>query len=167
MKNLRTIKWILITLIISNVASISALFYYLHQDENVNFQQPFRGGGMNRILIERLELNAGQINKFHQLKRGFHDDVSKEMVKLQEMRVAFFDELENDNPNRQKLEQYAEEIGGNHEEIKKASIDHYMEIKKLFSPRQQEIFFGILKQKGHPMGHGFRGMRTQSFRPID
>jgi len=155
MNNSKTLKWILIILIISNVASISGLLYHiLTGNENLTVMPPGWQRRESRV-VDHLGLDDEQFNAFRGLKSSFHQDVSPKMFELQRTRVAFFNELEKQNPDKEKLKEYASRVGQLQKDIKQLSIGHYLEIKKILTPRQQKNFFHALRDlPGKRYGRG-------------
>nr|MDA3781092.1 hypothetical protein [Bacteroidales bacterium] len=58
--------------------------------------------------------------------------------KLNAKRKEMISELDNNEPDMKKLDAIASEIGDFHAKLKKVNIRHYLEIKDLCNPKQQE-----------------------------
>jgi Spy/CpxP family protein refolding chaperone len=74
---------------------------------------------------------------------------------LEVTRKKLMDELSGDEPDRDKLDSLAEEIGSLQAELQKKMIGHLLEGKSLLTPEQQKKFFSLFRggpDRMHPMG---------------
>jgi len=144
--NTKTKKTLLISsIIILLVVNISALSTILYNNktrsnklEEINkIQEEMRQQGMRKYFQDELNLDASQIEKFHSNFANYSEESRDIAYKLREKRHEMMIELANINPNQNKLDDIAKEIGSLHYELKKLTINHFIALKEICNEEQQ------------------------------
>ena len=137
----RLIIWTVIILVVLNISTLATFLYERKLNcapppvQSASENQRFRE--INWFMREDLGLNPSQTNKIYRLRRENYLDSKKILVSLDEKRKEMLTELQKENPDQQKLDQIAVEIGNLHRDLKKVTIQYFLNIKKICSPEQQ------------------------------
>lgn len=153
--NIKTKKTLLIgTIIILLVVNISALSTIIYnkkvrakmEDEISNVQDGIRIQGMRRFLQEELNLSEEQFHKFKDINTNYNRDSRKIAFQMRKKRYEMMKEIAKKNPNFGNLDQIAQDIGSLHYELKKLTINHFIELKDVCDEEQQEILHKMFIQ---------------------
>lgn len=150
----RTLIWVTGILLATNL-SMGMSFLYHKRKDNQQAQQSkeekyeMPGLQRTRYFREQLDLDPGQVDIFRQLNRDFNQKAWQIQNRLSALRSEMVGELGTDNPDMQKLDSVAVEIGELHKHLKSETIDYYLAMKQVCTPEQQEnlhkIFMSVLE----------------------
>jgi Spy/CpxP family protein refolding chaperone len=134
---------IILILLVINVSALATFLYnnYSKQrrfNEIRKTQEQVQISGVHRYMREELKLTDDQFKQFNEIGRSNFINSRDIAFKLDEKRIEFIDELTKDNPDDEKLNSLAREIGDLHYELKMNTIKHYFEFKELCNPEQQK-----------------------------
>jgi 3-methyladenine DNA glycosylase AlkC len=143
-----------------------SFWYHKHEDkkqaellEEINIEMPAQQ--RTKFFREELDLQAEQVNKFRDWNREFNRTGWSITHELEDLRVEMIVELGKENPDQNKLETISNDIGKLHSELKKVTIDYYMNMKAECNEAQQQklnqIFMSMLKKNEDvklPGGYG-------------
>ena len=172
--------WAVIILVIINISMIAGFTYkaYIADDtikvDTSSFELPDRGWG--RYFRDKLNLSHKQFRDFRSYRREFHTTARDITIELQNTRLALLDEMSSPEPDTKKINQMAQKIGQLHTELKKATADYYLALKKECNPQQKKQLYKIFKQMlnaeelempegrrhQHRRGRGFRFRGNQN-----
>lgn len=135
------------TIVILIIINISALFTIIlhNRTERKHFSEEAfqdnnpRQQGMNYFLRNELNLNDDQYNSFQEINRTYFKKSRDIALELNSNRILMIEEIAKENPNLDKLDQIAKEIGNLHYELKTNTIDHFLELKSVCNDEQQII----------------------------
>jgi Spy/CpxP family protein refolding chaperone len=104
-----------------------------------------------RFFKEQLNLSLEQVNDFRNINRTYNQNARKISYDLQNLRIKMVNELNQDSPNQQLLNNIATEIGNLHTQLKNLTIEFYLNLKQTCTAEQQkqlnQIFVSILSAK--------------------
>lgn len=134
-------QWAVIILTVVNLSMIAGFAYKAWIEEPRPVAQlppktPERGLG--RMLREELQLNQEQHLKARDARKNFHTRASQIAKELQMTRHALLHEMQRQQPEHQLIKSYADSIGFYHGQLKHATADFYLELKRICTPKQQE-----------------------------
>lgn len=161
MKN-RTIL-IIVVLIIALVAGWTIYQVYdnknIYSPASVNTSVEIGYGQNNYQLSRYIGFDDNQQKQFQTLEDGYRQelDLLKDQISGVEMQIMV--ELKEDHPNRDFLHDLSQEVGEAHRAIKELTIEHFLAIKSICTPEQEEkisILFSRLEKRSG-MGRGHKG----------
>lgn len=149
-------------LAVTNVATILTVWLHIrNQDrETVSNQTTVVAGDTTEIpgeqrvnyMAEQLKLTPVQRDSFQRATREYAwkaRTISQEMSLL---RDQLLDEMDKESPDSVKLSQFSEQIGQEHTNLKKLSVDHYLDLKSYCTPDQKRELFEMFKKILKPDG---------------
>ena len=150
-KNLLVLFLILLTIV--NVAALATIAYH-----RFHAKRPFRPAGRPdghmQFLKQELGLSEEQASDFESHMQRFRMETEPIHDSIRIMRTELMSELTKQEPDAGRLDQLAEEIGALEVDLKKKSITHMLEGKKLLTPEQQKKFFSHFREgleRMHPV----------------
>ncbi len=145
----RIIIFGVILLIIINITAIGTMIYFHKADDKPAILTPKEEEifeGINHFLKRKLHLDDDQYNKIVELRRENFSMTKSIMQELDKKRDEMLDEFVKEDPSRKKLDKIAGDIGDLHYRLKMETIDHFLQMKKLCTPEQQEHLNHIFKK---------------------
>lgn len=129
-----------------------------------SFQKPLRDGPEKRMgkNLEALELTSEQEALMKDLRFAHEKVLIKLQADLQTAQLELKKLKHTDEPNKKKIYAQIDKVSDERADIAKAKVDHHLEVRKILSAEQYEIFQQKLKHrsggKGPHCKHG-RGNR--------
>lgn len=156
----------IIFLVAINLAALTTMLARQRQQaetiERQNMADSLRRAKANRFIRDELQLSPQQFEQFRALSRENFQQSRPLLDQMEIKRAEMLEELAKPKPDHEKLDQIALEIGNLHTELKKNTIDHFLQLKTVCTPAQQQglnaLFREILYSRGHrqPPGRGHR-----------
>ena len=159
-----------ILLIVINLSSLATIYFHKKvRDKKLEEfqyrQEQIHIRGMYRFLKDELQLNNSQFQLFQEINHSNMIKSQNIAEKLNKSRHYMMAEIAKPIPNQKKLDSYAKDIGDLHYELKKLSINHFMELKEICDEEQQEglqkLFMQMIidqdsgrNRRGNPPGRG-------------
>lgn len=161
--NKQTKKTLLILLIIVLVViNISALVTIIFSKNSVSPpEKPFENQmieevesrGMYHFIRDELKLSDEQFDQFRVIHKTNMIKSRKIAIELSGKRREMMTEIAKENPNQEKLDGIAKEIGELHYQLKLNTINHFLELKEICNEEQQEsiqrLFMKLLSDQDH------------------
>lgn len=151
----RTLIWIIVILIATNLSTIASFYYHRTAEMNPKAvgkddQTNIPGEQRTRFFRDELNLDASQTDQFREINRTFNRTARGIEINLAQLREDMINELRTQNPDSTRLGQMAMEIGNNHRELKQVTTTFYLNMKKICNAEQQaklhEIFQSMLNK---------------------
>lgn len=151
----RILVYGLIFLLVVNLAGVGTLIYFHIQSQEDISMSASRGSGkgpVNAYIKEKLQLTDEQYQRFKELKQQSSNNHQQIVRQLRNQRKEMLDELSKTHPDTNKLKQIAHQMGALHEQLKNATIDHFLNMKQLCRPEQERELLNIFRNmhKGRP-----------------
>ena len=151
----RTLVWVIVILLATNLSMGLSFLYHKKQDikvieqaEETKFEVPAEQ--RTKFFREQLNLTPEQVNQFRELNRTYNRSARDITMQLDDLRAEMVDEMANAEPNQQLLDTITINIGDLHTKLKKITIGYYMGMKAVCDDDQiiklNEIFKSMLKQ---------------------
>ncbi|GEM_PF-1690241 len=158
----RLVIWGIILLVVINISAITTMFYRTRTPdifprfnnrnirvnrniqknrnlrENRTSRDNYRREGAHMFFVRELDFSEIQLEKFKNINNKNYEDIHIIVKQLNAKRDEMITELENKTPNMAKLDSIAIDVGNLHTKLKKITINHYLEIKNICNPKQQE-----------------------------
>ena len=159
---------IIILLLVINISALVSLFYHSRvnikkQTDIYKIEQETRMRGMHQFIRDELNLTDEQFSQFQEINSKNMQESHKIAIDLNELRIEMMNELAKKNPNQNKLDFIASEIGNLHYELKKLTIKHFLELKEVCNKEQQDkllnIFMKVInddRPNRHPMNNNYK-----------
>ena len=152
----RILTWIIAVLLATNLSMGISFLYHKQQDKKFMEQQEeaaieVPSERRTRFFREQLNLGQDQIDTFRELNRNYNKTAWRVTHQLEVLRAEMVREMGKETPREKTLESISEQIGKLHTNLKKETIDYYMQMKEVCNEEQQiklnEIFMSMLKKK--------------------
>ncbi len=161
--------WLVIILLATNVGTILS-FYFLQQNREMEFPPepinrqnvPYKKDKFAHFLKDKLNLSTEQDQKFGILRDKFHGRAEVIMGEIHQKRKLLYKELAKEKINEAQLDTIAQEIGNLHTNLKKISIEHYLEMRKVCTSEQQTILYELFKNTFEEEQHKNRGKHKRN-----
>jgi len=140
--------WVLVVLLVINIAAITTILLRSYDGRPPGTDKSFPDPP--RYLHKELGLSKKQAEKLKGYHTEFKDKMAGYFESMQSKRQEILNKLAETNPDTAELYRLAEDYGKLHAQIKKITIDHFMGMKKDFSPQQREMLNEFI--------HKIRGM---------
>jgi|SRR6056297_192592 len=148
----------IIFLVIINIAALSTIIYRNRtrpqpiDNDYVQFRQNIDERGMYRFFRDELQLTQEQFVRFRDINEKNKQQSRKIARALHNKRLEMVEEISRENPDKEKLDQIAREIGTLHYELKRNTYHHFIDLKELCNKEQQEqlqhLFMRMIDDKG-------------------
>ena len=152
----KTYVWLIILLVVINLTTLVLL--WIGRPCPPPFNKNDRPD-TNKFIKNELDLSDDQENKFAQIRKTLFnstDSLNKALwIKKKEIQEEAFKE----NPDTQKVNTLAGEIGALQNKKKKYIFNHFSEVKKVLNKEQLLKFENIISKKDKNRQHPFDGER--------
>ncbi len=139
-RNVKLLSWLVVILLVTNLATIATVFYHTHQETIAQKGEPETdapGDRRTRFFKEQLNLSDDQLEPFREANRRFNRHARGISQTMSQLRVDMLDELFADSASRDNLQQIARKVGMQHEDLKMATCDFYLELKSICNDQQR------------------------------
>ena len=118
-----------------------------------------------RQMVRILDMTPDQAAQFSKIESHYRQKVSGLTQQLDSIDTAILDEVQKENPDKEKLDHLATRAGKIQYALKKATTSHFLQVKKLCTPEQREKFNEVIseidryrqgRRQGHRDGRGRR-----------
>jgi Spy/CpxP family protein refolding chaperone len=160
------IFWLLIFLVVVNV-SMFLSFFFLFSEKTI-LPAEKSPELLKDSFTNSLALSSAQTQSVDSILVNYKKRTRPIVTQIRNHRIQILEELEKGQPDRSVLNEYEEEIAVLQKEMQKASVDQYLELKKICTPEQCERLstlyrelYGTVDDQGPGQGnrHRHRGGR--------
>ncbi len=160
---------LIIILIIINLSSLSTIYYHKRiRDKKIeefnDKKKQLHIGGIHRFIKEELKLDSLQ---FEQFREAYYKNMRESHNIAEKLNIYRYDmitEVAKINPNERELDKISRNIGDLHYELKKLSINHFMELKEICNEEQQENLQKLFMRMMEDQDSGRNKMRNRDGR---
>ena len=154
----RLIFWLLLVLVIINISAL-VTFFLLIREHNKAVPETAAESTFRKFRRE-LSLTPEQSEKVAAINARSRQMSEPVSSALREKRSELLNELASDHPDTALLNKYAEEIESLQEELQKASIRQYLDLRTVCDSHQcrklSSFYFQLYGGKENSMGQGKR-----------
>lgn len=148
-RNVKLLGWLVIILLATNLATVLTVIYN-NKAEVVSTPKPqpesdVPGDKRTRFFKDRLNLTEAQLEPFREANRRYNRETRGITESMANLREDLLTELMSDSTSQQQLQQLSHKIGEEHEALKLATCNFYLELKEICTPEQQDELAGIFQ----------------------
>jgi Spy/CpxP family protein refolding chaperone len=167
----RIYLFIIIILVIFNISAIVAIIYHLRSEHRQMRPDREEGHDRGRHLADKIGFDKAQAVQFDTLRADFGRKAKAIMNTIQEKKLEIINEFTSESPDTAKLYQLTRDIGNLHTDMRRLSIDHFMNVKKLCTPGQKtkllDLFKNMMKmEEGAGFNRQFRHGNPMDKKPF-
>ncbi|WP_010662173.1 Spy/CpxP family protein refolding chaperone [Marinilabilia salmonicolor] len=116
------------------------------------------GAGFNR-MVSVLEFSEEQIAAFTEIEQQYRQQAALFMGQLDSIDLNILEEIKKANPDPGRLDSLAQRAGEIQFALKKATSDHFLQVRDLCNPNQKELFNEVISdiyqyRRGRGPGRG-------------
>ena len=121
-------------------------------------------------MVNILDFSKEQARAFSKIESRYRQQMAKYTAQLDSIDLAILEEVKKEKPDREKLDSLAARAGEIQYALKKATSEHFLQVRNLCTPKQQERFMQVISDldryrrrrsfgNGPGQGRGQRGQR--------
>ncbi len=130
----RILFWLLIFLVIVNIAALATYFFVPAQQMKPGCRS--NSATPDCILDAHLDLSGEQTVLVDSINARYQSASRPISMQIKDLRAAILDELEAENPDTAMINGITEEISALQRQLQRENIAHYLELKKVIDPDQ-------------------------------
>lgn len=144
--------WLIVILVVTNLVTIGSVLYHVYAEKSMPAKpsEEIPAEQRTRFFSGQLNLDTIQINSFRDLNRSFNRTANPITRQLEQLRLEMLNEMTSSDPDTVLLNDLAREIGNLHTELKKATIDFYLQMKTVCSEEQQIKLYQLFQSMLNP-----------------
>ncbi|MCY1722597.1 periplasmic heavy metal sensor [Prolixibacteraceae bacterium Z1-6] len=151
----RILIWVIVILAATSLSMGISFWYHKQQDkkaaEKQKQQVEMPSEQRTRFFREQLNLRQDQMDIFRELNREYNRSARRISNQLEDLRIKMVEEMGQQSPGKEELDSISENIGNLHSDLKKLTIQYYLDMKEVCDEDQQqklnEIFLTMSKSK--------------------
>jgi Spy/CpxP family protein refolding chaperone len=144
--NVRTLTWIVVVLIVINVAALGTISFQRFAPRPFVGEPPeLAGPGVG--MMRRLKLSKEQREILFQSRLATDSLLSPIFLRMGENRRMLFSELRNENPDTVIINNLMQEIAANQAMIERKLIDNFLRDSKTLQPEQRETLLRLIEER--------------------
>lgn len=140
---------LIVLLVVINISALLTIIYHHKVQEpplppmenpmeNYSVKDEIASRGMYHFIKDELQLSDEQFEQFRDINRTNMIKSREIASELNRIRREMMNEIAKENPNLEKLDSFAQDIGALHYNLKKLTINHFLELKEICTYEQQE-----------------------------
>jgi len=141
-------KWFIFVLVLSlaiNAGLLATTGYHWYFSASAKTSAPCPLSPGDSHLYQSLGLSDTQLSKMEPLALKFHSHLAEFGAAMEGKKELLVDFLAKDE-DPASIEKLRREMAGIQDEIQKEVISHIMQTRKILDAKQQQRFFGLMKQ---------------------
>ncbi len=156
--NNRIVFWILIFLIVVNIATLATFFIYTRKA--VREPAPGGGSGKGYALRQELSLKPDQTLKVNAINEIYKASSEPIVKAIREKKADMLDELSKDETDSNRVVKLADDIVIEQKKLQMANVKQFLDLKKVCTPEQTQKLSRIYSEmygcenKGSGRGQG-------------
>jgi len=151
-KKNRLLFWIMIVLIVINIATLTSFFIFSKQGVTPAPVCRVMSDSTCSGFCTKLNLSATQVEKVEIINRNYKNNASTFVMNIKNKRVEILDELNKDKPDTLLTNKLTGEVSVLQSLLQRESIRQYLELKKVCTPEQAQRLSALYRDLyGCPM----------------
>ncbi len=142
----RVLVSIIVVLAALNLATLGTVGYHIIKSRSEKIPEMNRREQPGRFMARQMQMTDDQFNDFERSRADFMKKSNEVMNEIRKTSRLILDEIGNENPDKQKLNEYSITYGNLHMQQKQMMIDHLLEIKAKCTPQQRDHFKQFIKR---------------------
>lgn len=158
--------WTIAILVLLNVFTLAGIWFFRFSSKPP-FKDFPRRERSEFLLKKKLNLTDEQLQKFRDLRENHFEETKEIGNEIHNLKRELSEEVFKETYNQEEVEKIIERIGQFEMQMEKEKFKHFLELKSICTPEQQqkfrEIFKEIMPQRKEPhfrkkeKKHRFRG----------
>lgn len=151
----RLIAFGIILLVVINISALATLIY----NRWFKAQRLDLAADSSESLTaiqKKMSLSTEQLERMHELRSSFENEIDGILVQMQEKRKALVAETKKAKPDIALIDQLIDEIGNLQSKVQKRTIRNLLKDKSIMTPAQREKYFSMFEDYVHRRGMGRR-----------
>jgi Spy/CpxP family protein refolding chaperone len=159
--------WLVFILFAMNIATVASLVYHTRQANKLTVMQQnsdqavVKGEQGAGFFREKLSLDAEQVVQFRDINREYNRTTHQIACDLEQLRLNLVEQMGKAEPDTAGLSAICREIGNQHEQLKKLTVDYYLKMKSSCNDDQRlklnSIFREMVQKEDTTAMHQGRG----------
>ena len=116
---------------------------------------------LGRFFRDELSLSNQQHEQFREFRQHYNQSANTTLQEMQTIRNEMIKELDQEHPDRVRLDMLANEIGEKHKDLKEETFDYYFNLQSVLNTEQRArmviIFQSMLTDEGYVKTHTTHG----------
>lgn len=155
-------RWGLILLVVINISALFSFAYsrFASQPDELPKNVQITGFQISDFLGDEIGFDPDQMQRYEELKQEFDQDAFEYRVQLHQTQNEMLQALAEEPADSAAIDQLAQQFGQLHGQFKKRTMRHFMNMKQLCKPGQEEKLEMVFKElggRGPGMGRPGRG----------
>lgn len=148
----RLLIWLVFILFAMNLSTIASLVYHTRQTkkqtttQQASDQSVVKAEQGARFFREQLNLNPAQTNRFREINREYNHTAHNIANDLEQLRLIMVEAMGKTESDTVRLNTICREIGHQHEQLKKLTVDYYLKMKSSCNEDQRIKLNNIFKE---------------------
>lgn len=165
--NKKFMTWTIAILVLLNVFTLAGIWFFRFQPKPPHFKDFPRREKSEFLLKKKLNLTDDQLQQFRDLRENHFEETKEIGNEIHNLKRELSEEVFKETQNQVEVEKFIEQIGQLEMKMEKEKFKHFLELKSICTPEQQQKFREIFKEimpprKGPPFHRGgkkhrFRG----------
>ncbi len=148
--------WTIAILVFLNVFTLAGI-WFLGFSPKPPFADFPRKERSELLLKKKLNLTDEQLQKFRDLRKNHFEETREIGDEIHRLKRELSGEIFNETQNQTEVEKRIEQIGQLEMQMEREKFKHFLELKSVCNPEQQQKFREIFKEIMPPrQGHPFR-----------
>ncbi len=135
---------LVIVLLVLSLIAVSAFWFFKGFGTQGNGGRDGQGGGPRNEIIDRLQLDKGQVTQYDSLIVKHRKLVGQKEKEIQGLRTSLFMGV-SDGIDSKLKDSWIRQIGVLHADIQQIHYAHFLDIQKICKPEQHEDFALLTK----------------------
>lgn len=154
----RLLFWVLMFLIVVNLAALGTYFFYPRQQTGALCQEGSMGPGC--VYQARLDLTDEQTREVDRISEEYQDISRPIAGEIKSVRGEILDELSSEAPDTALLTSFTGELSQLQAQLQRENVKHYMALKEVCTPEQALRLSNLYRELyGCPMHGQGRGAK--------
>jgi len=154
----QTVIWTIIILIVLNLLTLSTVWFSKHHPPRPPHHDKHDRVQMNDFdfITKELKLDDEQVKAFVKAREEHFSQMNIISEEIHMARKAIFDEVFKSEPENNMADSFASIIGQKHKDLEKLNFHHFMLLKSICNPDQQQklnIFLQEMQHKQRSLPH--------------
>jgi len=141
--------WAIIILVLINILTLLLLWRTQLDKPDPDFSRIYmrheRMKKSSQYLEHHYNFDKMQIEQFFDFKDKHYNQSSGKLEEIKNLRKEIYNELFNEHPDTNKVNEIIDKIGGKYSEITQMNFYHFLEMKKLFPDDKQDQYIQFVK----------------------
>lgn len=143
MNKITVLRWIIALLIVLNASTIATIIYHNAHEKAILEDVPLDIDGQSMLNGRFMRQNVGfddqQMNQFRRDKQQFQPEANEIIFSIERLKSELFVELNKPKPDPNKINEFSDQIGNLHADLKKKTSFFYLQLRQICHKEQDSL----------------------------